>query len=620
MKYYVFDVETFFTEERKKLTEKREKYGNINFGLAVVKRVGGKREYVFTDLIDFRNFIFSFINSKSKEKTYFIGFNIFNFDVFTFFTNYELIENFNIVLNQNYRILALVSKNKNFVLYDLYNIFSTSLKKLGEIIGIEKGNMQKELSVMGENEFRQRINEIIEYCKRDVEITERVFIEFRAFLDMQGIEGLPLTASQMSFKLYNKLNKNQLDGRHIKNDYLFLETYYGGRTEYFYIGKYYNNVYAYDFNSLYPYVMVSHYYPFQFIKSEILPDFDDFKNMLNYFEGIGLFEIYANDTIYYISDDIKVEIGLLPYKYKNKIIYPKGHWIGFYNLNEIKFALENGYFVKPLYIEYWEKNKLPNIEEFVYYWYNIKKSKKGLFSVIAKIVLNSLYGKFMQINQGYDLALLKTEEDYMQYIELEEGLGIGINRDLPLKRGRSTFLNIGSYITSWARIELMKKMKEAIKKDAKILYCDTDSLFLNKKVLSENDEIGKLKIEKEAKNINIISAKSYILNFDDEKEKKITIKGIPKRAIALDEFNYKYDRIIRLMTFLRENSFYTLYENKTITYDNEKRDYESINSFTKIKEIDDNVLFVSYDINISLIENIRKKLADKGYMLNVITK
>ncbi|MGC8620308.1 MAG: DNA polymerase, partial [Thermoplasmata archaeon] len=169
--------------------------------------------------------------------------------------------------------------------------------------------------------------------------------------------------------------------------------------------------------------------------------------MIKRFGGIGIFEIYADNPFYYVVDDKKIEIGLLPYKNNNKIIYPKGKWLGIYNLNEIKFALENGYIIKPLYVEYWEKYKLPNIENFINYWYEIKKSKKGLFSLIAKIVLNSLYGKFMQINSGYELAILKKEEDYEKFTELDEGLGIGINRDLPLQRGKSTFLNIGSYIT-----------------------------------------------------------------------------------------------------------------------------------------------------------------------------
>jgi hypothetical protein len=620
MKYYVFDIETYFSEDRKQLTEKREKYGNINFGLCVVKRIGGQREYVFTDKQDFRNFIFTFIQSKKKEKVYFIGFNIFNFDIFTVFSNYELLENFDVIINQNYKILALVSKNKNFVLYDLYNIFSTSLKKLGDVVGLSKGNLQKELSIMSEDEFRKRENEIIEYCRRDVEITEKVFLEFKDFLEKQGIYTLPITASQMSFKLYNKLNKNQLNGKYIKDDYLFLESYFGGRTEYFYIGKYYGNIYAYDFNSLYPSVMLNYSYPVQFVKSEVLPNYDDFLKMITYFEGVGIFEIHAENTFYYVDGNTKIEIGLLPVKFNGKIIYPKGHWIGIYNINEIRYAIENGYKVKPLYVEYWYPSKLPKIDEFINYWYEIKKSKKGLFSLIAKIILNSLYGKFMQINQGYELTVMKTEDDYANFIELEEGLGIGINRDLPLQRGKSTFLSIGSYITSWARIELLKKMKEAIRKDAKILYCDTDSLFLTKKVLMESDELGKLKIEKEAKNINIISAKSYILNFDDSENRKITIKGIPKKAVQVDEFNFRYDRIIRLMTFLRENAFYTLYENKKISYDNEKRNYEKIDSFTTIKEINDNVLYVSYNENIPKIEEIRKQLAEKGYMLNVIMR
>ncbi|MGC8608221.1 MAG: DNA polymerase, partial [Vulcanisaeta sp.] len=220
-------------------------------------------------------------------------------------------------------------------------------------------------------------------------------------------------------------------------------------------------------------VLIKYKYPVEFIKSEILPDYNDFLNMIKHFGGIGIFEIYADKPFYYVVNDKKIEIGLLPYKYNNKIIYPKGKWLGIYNLNEIKYAVENGYNVKPLYVEYWELEKLNKIDEFINYWYEIKKSKKGLFSLIAKIVLNSLYGKFMQINTGYELSLLEKEEDYFYFEELTEGSGIGINRNVRMQRGRSTFLSIGSYITSYGRIELLEKMKEAIIRNTKILYCDT---------------------------------------------------------------------------------------------------------------------------------------------------
>ncbi len=619
MRAYVFDIETYRKLDNRKLTDKRDKIGDIEFGLAVIKVLNRDKFYVFEDKESFKNFILSLVENKHKEKIYFIGFNIYNFDNFTFFNNIELVKYFDILINKNYKILSMFSKNKKIVLYDLFNIFPLSLKELGKYVNLEKGNMQKELAIMDKDEFEQRKKEIVEYCKQDVVITEKIFNEFYDFLNKNGITSLPLTPSQLSFKLYNLLNGNKINGKEINNDYLFLESYYGGRTEYFYLGKFNKSIYAYDFNSLYPFVMVRYKYPVEFVKSEVLPDYDNFIRDIYNFEGLGIFEIYAENTIYYLDNDKKIEIGLLPYKYNEKIIYPKGKWIGIYNLNEIKFSIENGYKVKPLYVEYWRAEKLNKIDEFVSYWYNIKKQKKGLLSVIAKIVLNSLYGKFMQINQGYDIKLLESEEDYFNYEVIEDGLNIGINRNTGMERGRSTFLSIGSYITSYARIELLKKMKEAIKKNAKILYCDTDSLFLDVKVFQDEKDLGKVKIEKEGKNINIFSAKSYILNYDNE-NRKIVIKGIPKRAKQIDEYNYEYDRMIRFISFLKQNDFYTLKEHKTISYDNEKRKHNKIDDFTDIVEINDMNLYITKEINKEKIEKIRKELADKGYYLNIYAK
>ncbi len=555
MKVYIFDIETYFDRNEKQLSQKVIQTGKINFGIAVVKKLNTDNFQVFYSKKEFQDFIFSFLKNRKKDKIYFVGFNIFNFDILTLFDRESLLRNFNIVMNKNYKILEIESKNRKVAFYDLFNIFSTSLRKLAEYVNLEKGELQQELAKMNKDEFEKRKNEIVNYCKNDVIITEKVFSEFYNFLKQNNIKTLPITASQLSFKLFNKLNNNLLDGRDIDNDYLFLESYFGGRVEYFFIGKYNQNVYAYDFNSLYPYVMQKYKYPSEFVKAEFLPSYEDFMRDLYLYEGVGLFEIQAENSFYYISkDNKKIEIGLLPYKNTNgKVIYPRGRWIGFYNLNEIRFSLENGYKVKPLFIEYWKSDYLPHIKEFVEYWYSLKKSKQGLLSLISKTVLNSLYGKFMQLNEGFDIKLLETKQDYEEYEEIEN-TGIGINRNEKYKRGKSTYLAVGSYITSYARIELLKKMKYAIEKQAEILYCDTDSLFINRQIFNESDKIGELKLEKQGQNIEIFSAKSYFLNYDNEKEMIKVIKGIPKKSQKINEYDYEYERIIKFNEKFKKNS------------------------------------------------------------------
>ncbi len=619
MRIYIFDIETYFNKKEKQLSQKITQKGNIEFGIAVLKKFNSNNIQIFDNKKDFQDFILSYITNKHNDKIYFVGFNIFNFDILTIFDRNTLLKNFNIIMNKNYKIIRIESKNKKVVFYDLFNIFSTSLKRLAEYVNLQKGNLQNELAEISQSEFMKRKNEIIQYCKNDVLITEKVFSEFYNFLKLNNIENLPLTASQLSFKLYNKLNHNKLDGHDNDNDYLFLESYFGGRTEYFYLGKYSSNVYSYDFNSLYPYVMLKYKYPSEFVKSEILPQYEDFLRDIYLYEGVGLFEIQADNTFYYLSQNgKKVELGLLPYKNENgKIIYPKGRWIGFYNLNEIRFVIENNYKVKPLYVEYWQGEYLSKIKDFVEYWYALKKSKQGLFSLISKTVLNSLYGKFMQLNQGFEIKLLESKEDFENYEEIEN-TGIGIIRDTGYKRGKSTYLNIGSYITSYARIELLKKMKYALDNQAEILYCDTDSLFINRQIFNENDKIGELKLEKFGQNIEIFSAKSYILNYDNEKEMIKVIKGIPKKAQKINEYDYEYERIIKFMTYIRQNSLISVKEIKSINYDTEKRKHNKINDYTEIVEIKDLTLKIKHTLNIDHIKNIVKELRNKGYRIKFI--
>lgn len=630
MKIYIFDIETY--SENKEIDDSVKEYAEkesidinnvidrkINFGLCVMKEMGKDKWVVFEDREKLRDFMLS-----KKHETYiFIGHNILNFDIFTIFTMDELLKNFDVVMNGS-NILQMHNTQKKIYFFDTYNIYKTSLKELGKMVLLEKGNLQEELKVINKEEFMKRKNEIIEYCKMDVLITEKVFdYYFSKVKEIKNIKkpkSIPFTSAMYSFSYFNYLNNYKINGKDMMNDYLFLESYFGGRTENFFTGRYDGNIYVYDVNSLYPFVMRNYSYPVQFIK-EVFVDENIDKNMImdyvmNY-EGIALVKVHAFSGIFgfQLDNGRFIDIGLLPLKRQIddafKLIFPIGQYYGIYNLNEIRYAMKKGYTFDFYYIQIWEKGKIPKIEEFVDYFYKLKKEKKNTIEGFnAKIILNSLYGKFVQ-NQGKEDII--SEDKYIENIDAYNDKEIKIYknyvvvRDKGINKSLSSYFNIGSYITSWARIYMLELMEKVIKMGGHIFYMDTDSLFTDIQLPDEftGDELGKFKLEKVSTYGIFLGAKSYFLN---DKRK---LKGLSRNAKLIkdngNEWVYIDDRIVKFKSFLRSNG---LFYNKTVIKKiriTPKRKIVNMNDFSDALRIDDNILYIQKEDNLGNINYILNK-------------
>ena len=169
-------------------------------------------------------------------------------------------------------------------------------------------------------------------------------------------------------------------------DKFIRESYFGGITDVYKL--YGENIYYYDVNSLYPEAMINP------MPSKLITHH---RNM----ESILFSEFFGFCTAKIITPD-NLEMPLLPLRLKNgTVIYPKGQWIGTYFSEELKTVMTYGYKVKPLYGYSFEKEYYFN--DYVNYFYNLKKDAKGPLRFIIKNLLNNLYGYF-----GRSLELLNT--------------------------------------------------------------------------------------------------------------------------------------------------------------------------------------------------------------------
>jgi hypothetical protein len=430
---------------------------------------------------------------------------------------------------------------------DSLNIYPASVKEIGRISGLEKMELENEYK---EGTFKGKVTDkMIEYCIRDCEI---IYNALYSIFTLVG--SIKITLAGLSLDYFRrKFLKEKIQ----YNEYLckyFFESYFGGRTEAFYIGK--TKAYCYDVNSMYPYAMK--YCNFPNPKTLRIVPFCDAKVLINkylkYYEGVAHVKLYHEPNYF----------GFLPFKKDGKLLFPCGTFEGWYNFNELRFALENNVIklISVKEVVYSEAVISPFIE-FVDFNYNRRKVETNeLTRLIIKLLLNSLYGKFAQ--------RIKSEMIYIDNIEIQIGLIeeyekaktllkiIPFNAErldcfIEVKSNKGFLYNTipvySSYITSFARIELLRYMIKY--KDKEPLYCDTDSIFFAQLPdIKDSTELGKFK--KENKTVTEIRGlKNY--SYLENEVLKDRIKGVPKNAIKTGVNQYEYSTLIKTRESVSRN-------------------------------------------------------------------
>ena len=200
-----------------------------------------------------------------------------------------------------------------------------------------------------------------------------------------------------------------------------------------------------------------------------------------------------------------------------------------YNVYELsyecgwKFKAMNDIFTK--YIDKWIKVKIEATKE----------GNKGMRQ-IAKIALNSLYGKF---------ATGLTVQGKEPYLDVDGVVKYKLGEE---EERKGLYLPIGIFITSYARektIRTSQAIKDySIEKYGKDLYCysDTDSIHTllpieELKQFCEIDDValGKWKHESTFSKARFVRQKCYLEMIDDEV--KITCAGMPKECYKFVEWN-----------------------------------------------------------------------------------
>lgn len=374
----------------------------------------------------------------------------------------------------------------NFSVEEVAKAFNLSIKKL-------------EIDYKAKREKGHKItDEEKEYLKHDVMIMS---LALEKMFEMK-ITRMTIASNAMNFfkdtiskKRFEEWFKPPLYDKDLR------QAYKGGFTylNEIYRGKEVKEGIVLDVNSLYPSVM--YYSP------------------MPYGEGIYFDGKYVPDKLYnlYIQNitcQFRIKKDMIPtIQIKNNLSFVPTEYLSSSNGESINLTLTN--VDLKLFLEHYDiydvsynwgwkyKSSTKIFKRYIDYWneLKVKATKEGNKSLrtIAKLMLNSLYGKFAASPEGRS-KIPYLDNNIVKY-KLSE-----------LEERTAYYLPISIFITSWARDKTIRSAQAVYHR---FIYADTDSLHLEGTDIPENllisdTELGKWKIESTFKRGKYLRQKCYI--------------------------------------------------------------------------------------------------------------
>lgn len=441
-------------------------------------------------------------------------------------------------------ILTIQQGDSMITCLSLTNYFEASVKDLGNMIGNPKIEVDFDTATK---------EELMIYCFRDTEITFDAFMKYVTFVHDNDLGNFAMTRASQAMKAYRHRFMTKKLLYHTDSEITALEraAYFGGRTECFQIGSITNGPFLdLDVNSLYPYVMKEMTMPTKVLDLYGTTTIGDLRDILTRYGAIAEVEIETSHATF-------------PYREGAKVIFPIGRFRTTLCTESLRTALDRGEIVSVGKCAVYEMGRI--FTEYVDFFYQLRmRSREGGNKVIdrmAKVFMNSLYGKFAQQR---DVIIIKKEVEGNEYVR-EEIYDSVTGEDeiltklfgvLTITRGREpipgSIFAIPAHVTEYGRNLLWKIMAET--GIDRILYCDTDCIKIRKSDLShvrhpiDAGKLGALKIEAKYDSLILHGPKDY------ESGDSRRIKGVPKSAIKLSDGSWSYKQFERQLSHLRNGN------------------------------------------------------------------
>nr|XP_048322176.1 DNA polymerase-like [Ziziphus jujuba var. spinosa] len=307
-------------------------------------------------------------------------------------------------LMRNHRLYDLTvyrEKKQVYRLRDSITLLPGSLSTLATTLCPElgsKGSVQHETLLVGD--LIHQKEQLLDYLKQDIRLLGGVMLKAQEIYWTQfqvDIEDcMTLSALAMIIFRTNYYDPNSFP-IHIpsRNEDTFIwHGYYGGHADTY--KSYGENLFYYDVNSLYPYIMKT--YP--------MPGGVPIWNAK--LENRELFDLYGFVKAYVVCPETITRLFLTYKGDKNPtLLFPTGKFLGVHLNYELIFTGNLGYKIYPIRGYLFEKTPSPFVNFVSSLYEKRKKAKKTGKDAMAygyKILMNSLYGRF-----GINLVCTITE-------------------------------------------------------------------------------------------------------------------------------------------------------------------------------------------------------------------
>jgi len=439
--------------------------------------------------------------------------------------------------------MEFTNDNRKVVFLSTQNFLGLSVEKIGKLLDIPKYEVNFETATE---------EQLKEHCRIDTLIIKTAFGRWLDYTQRTNMGRFRNTRASQALTAYRSRFMPYNIYIHSNNKAIELErdSYFGGRTECFYIGTLKKrNIYKLDINSQYPSVMSKYKYPVRLIW------YGKCSSVKRLAEHLKQYAVTAR--IY-----ARVKEPIIPKRIDGHTCFPIGEFDCVVSTEALKRLLKTNsiigvseiavYDTAPIfknYMAFFNKEK----EQF-------SQAEDTFGREMAKYFMNTFYGKWAQHKET--VVYVEEANPYKVETEITHNLDNGYRGRIVTYGGLTTyyedrgeiaansFVTIASHVTEYARFLLWDYMKIAGRKN--VYYCDTDSLFVNAtgyrklKRYIHPDKLGMLKVEAKTRECIIHGNKDYIFGTE------VKCKGIRKDAEEIGKREYKQQYFPTLATFLRE--------------------------------------------------------------------
>lgn len=437
-------------------------------------------------------------------------------------------------ISSNNFLLRIEKDKRRIQLLDSLGFFRSSLKALGDKVGLAKGQLPKQDAPARDWDA---------YCLRDVEILQKGIEDYTDFVRQNKLGSLALTTPGQAMKAFRTRFMDERLVVHRLAPVMKLEraSYHGGRTEAFYLGTVSASpVWYLDVNSMYPYIMKTIQLPCELTGQWIHPTHVRTQSLMQHRELLAHCRVETPEPCVPVAGE--------------RVTFPIGTMDTVLAGPEFRYCWERGY-VKKIHQLFTYRQGRPFNSYIDYFWKHRQQAKADGDTVqdyFCKLMMNALYGKFAQVNPIYQQvpAIPGTPTGVQAFIHASDGRResrltfMGETWEKVGERpAYHSFFPLASWVTSAARVYLWQLILQAGREN--VYYCDTDSLFVNElgyerlKGRIEEGVLGALGIKRKGESLTIHGCKDYV--FDG-----ITrIKGVPLKAIQTGEGVYTYTSFMK---------------------------------------------------------------------------